>query len=503
MQAMAEPVTATVEAADLSDRPSISRFAQLMARVSRARDADQVMDLFLEAMGETAHDSGHCLLSLSVEGGGGFRVLRHLAPGGVEKRGSSAGDEGDASRVKRGGFLGTLITEGEPRLWRWLDVPDDPAMGGALADYGSGMAAPVYVDGRVAQWTLIFSGQGDAFSESDLEGLVLRANLLQATLRSLQAAQQLRKAHEDARREVEHIAAIQQALLPATLPRIPGLRMAASYETFDRAGGDLYLVQPLDRTRRDGDGRTGGGAEHGDACTGEGDRRWAIMVADAAGHGPAAAVLMAMVESIVAAFPGQPTGPGEILGFANRHLAIKRIEGTFVTAVLAIYDPTTQRLTYANAGHPPPLIRRPHDLPGVAKRQRRGEGEASVSRLDAVGSLPLGIDVDERYEEASILLARGETVALYTDGIFEARSPGGDMFGVAGVERALRECRGTAGCFVATLGSQLRAFQGRGRPEDDQTMLALEGVEIAPPRRSRSRGRAVDGTPRPGITFRQ
>lgn len=456
----------------------MSQFAQLMARVSRARDADQVMDLFLATMRVASENRGRSVLTLGVTGGGTFRVLRHLT---AEGRDVTPAEATEASAL-RGGFMGALLAGGEPRLWPLLEVWDDPAVGSVLAGYRSGIAAPVYSDGRVTQWVLVFAGVEDAFEEAELEGLVLRANLLEATLRSLRVAQQLRKVHEDARREVEHIEAIQKALLPTTLPRIPGLRMAASYEAYDRAGGDLYLVQPLDRTRRNSEAKGEPVETEGDACDGEGDGRWAIMVADAAGHGPAAAVLMAMVESIVAAFPGQPTGPGEILSFANRHLAAKNIEGTFVTAVLAIYDPRTQQLTYANAGHPPPLIRRPHESPGS---RRPGDGDVTLARLDAVGSLPLGIEIGERYEEAAVTLARGETVAFYTDGVLEARTPGGEMFGVAGVERVLRECRGTAGCFVATLGSQLRAFQGRGRPEDDQTILAIEGVEIAKPRRGR------------------
>ena len=135
-----------------------------------------------------------------------------------------------------------------------------------------------------------------------------------------------------------------------------------------------------------------------------------------------------------------------------------------MTAFLAIYDPPARRLTYARAGHNPPLLKNP----GV---------EGSVHRLDAVGGIPLGVSDHVKYDERTIELKSGQTVVLYTDGISEARGPDGTMFGVEGIERALAECTGDPDCVVQSISDPLHRHAGTVRPSDDQTILALR-VEV-------------------------
>src|SRR6185503_9039699 len=95
----------------------------------------------------------------------------------------------------------------------------------------------------------------------------------------------------------ESIAKIQRTLLPLDLPQIPGLSIATSYETFDTAGGDLYdftvlPTPPEGPTRFDG---------------------WiAMVIADASGHGPASAVMTAMFNTLLYAYPRQGKGPGDV-----------------------------------------------------------------------------------------------------------------------------------------------------------------------------------------------
>jgi sigma-B regulation protein RsbU (phosphoserine phosphatase) len=348
--------------------------------------------------------------------------------------------------VHRGGFFGRIIGTTFPELFHHVDVRDDPVIGNALAGYGSLMSIPLLDDGEPVNWTVFLRESPEGFTVDDLEQAILRVNLVGTAVKNALIARDLQRAHARIRAEVEHIAAIQRALLPQPIPDIPGLSIAASYQTFDQAGGDYYDFRPL-RASADGSAVDPNGP-------------WGVLIGDASGHGPAAAVVMAMLHAILHAYPHPPQGPAEMLEHANEHLASKRIENSFVTAFLAVYDPSTRRLTYARAGHDPPLFR------------SAGAG-ASIRRLDDVGGVPLGVIAPARYEEATIQLQPGQTLLLYTDGVTDARGPDGSMFGVGGIERALADCAGEPSRVVASIADPLTRHEGGIRPGDDQTIVAI------------------------------
>ena len=257
---------------------------------------------------------------------------------------------------------------------------------------------------------------------------------------------QLQQANAWIQREVDQIAEIQRSLLPEGVPQIPGLEIAAHYETFDRAGGDLYAFIS-DPDQKDDPDRTRG-----------------ILVADAAGHGPAAAVITAMLHTMVHTYPKHPDGPAEVLEYANHHLAAKHIVGTFVTAVFAFYNPLDRTLQFCCAGHPPPVL-----------KLSPGSGN-DVTRLDQASHLPLGIVEHVGYKDASITLQSGQTVVLYTDGITEANGPNGKMFGIEGIESAVQGCTGEPDCIVNSISDALKAHQAGERPNDDQTIVVIKQV---------------------------
>jgi sigma-B regulation protein RsbU (phosphoserine phosphatase) len=169
---------------------------------------------------------------------------------------------------------------------------------------------------------------------------------------------------------------------------------------------------------------------------------------------------MAMLHAILHAYPHPPQGPAEMLEHANRHLASKRIDASFVTAFLAVYDPAQRTLTYARAGHDPPLIR------------AAGPG-AEIRRLDDVGGIPLGVLDPVSYDEATVQLRPGHTLLLYTDGITDARGPDGSMFGLGNVEQALAACEGEPGSVLASIMDPLARHESGIRPGDDQTVVAI------------------------------
>ncbi len=314
-------------------------------------------------------------------------------------------------------------------------------------------AVPVLDPQMPINWVILLHPSPGYFNVEQLEALILRANLVGAVSKGLWMSQQLAAANSQIAREIEQIARIQRTLLPAQLPEIPGLSIAAHYETFDRAGGDLY-----DFARLEGDPTT------------PDDDRWAILIADASGHGPAAATVCAIVHSILHAYPKEPAGTAELLKHVNRHLCAKQIESSFVTAFLAFYQAGTRELVYARAGHNPPL------LISALEEKGHGPGRGVIRELDAARGLPLGIDVDAAFSEDRLVLAPGQMVLLYTDGVTEARNSAGDMLGTEGIERALASCDDGAQAAVRCLTEAVLAHLGSEKAGDDQTILVLEGV---------------------------
>jgi sigma-B regulation protein RsbU (phosphoserine phosphatase) len=432
---------------DISGNPRIPIFMEMVGELSRAAEPKQVLKAFSDGLRRMNGPRGYVSISTRGLRPGKYKITRLLTDPNQHIEDADPWRTWNAIPVQRGGFFGEIIRNAYPELIHHLYLRDDPVVGDALAKYGSMMAIPLFENGEPLNWSIQLREEAEGFTEAELEESILRANLGGATVRNVMITQQLRQANERIRNEIEQIAKIQRALLPQTLPSMPGLSIAASYETFDTAGGDMYDLQVLRRPV------SVGGAPTQEVL--------AMLIADAAGHGPAAAVVSAMLNAILHAYPASNDGPAAILRHANRHLHAKQIDGMFVTAFMAMFDPSARTLVYARAGHNPPLLK------------NAGSGGA-VHRLDAVGGMPLGITSDIDYETGTITLQRGQTLVLYTDGIVEAMNPQREMFGVEGIERALEICTGEPQCVINSITTALREHEAGVRPADDQTIVALK-----------------------------
>ncbi|MHC4946728.1 MAG: PP2C family protein-serine/threonine phosphatase [Planctomycetota bacterium] len=437
-----EEVLAGMACVDTSGNPRIPMLMEMVGALSRAREPADVLRTFGAGMSRLYGPRGYVSLSTRGLAPGEYRVTRLMTE--MDPDALAAADvwaAPDALPVHRGGFFGEIIRTAYPEIIHHLTLRDDPVVGNELAGFGSLMAVPLFDDGEPLNWAITLRREPEGFTEEELEAQIIRANLVGGTVKNTVMARELRAAHGSIRREMEQIGRIQRALLPSRLPDIPGVSIAASYETFDTAGGDMY-----DFERLDGDGD---------------EAPWAVLIADASGHGPAAATVVAMLNGILYAAPRADFAPARILAFANRHLHAKRLESTFVTALLGVYDPPTRRFTYARAGHDPALLMTPRD------------GELHSSRLDGVGGVPLGVLEEAEYETQTVQLERGQTLVLYTDGITEAVDPSGRQFGLRGIERSLTECTGAPDCAINHIAGALRAHQAGHPPKDDQTIIAI------------------------------
>lgn len=267
---------------------------------------------------------------------------------------------------------------------------------------------------------------------------------LQQTLISLQPDptedSPLTRALTELDRERQAVGEIQRSFLPASLPEIPGFEMSTYYRPSEHASGDYYDVVPL-----------------------IGDQ-WGFVMADVAGHGTPAAVIMAVMRTLIhAELPSnRDKSASEFLEHVNRVMSETYLRnGRFVTVWAAVLDPVSRRLTYASAGHNPP-------------RLLRG---GSVLALGVASGLPLGIDLAATYEDEGITLEAEDLLVIYTDGITEAMRPGIDgleLFGTERLDRVLSECGSDrAGDCTDRVIKAIAAFTNGAAPTDDQTMLIL------------------------------
>ncbi|MDQ2713873.1 MAG: SpoIIE family protein phosphatase [Chloroflexota bacterium] len=225
---------------------------------------------------------------------------------------------------------------------------------------------------------------------------------------------------------------IQQALLPKDVPDLPGWHIATYYQPSREVGGDFYDFLPFD------------------------DDRLGIIIGDATDKGMPAALVMATTCTMLRTAALDTLSPGDVLARVNELLYMRIPARMFVTCFYAILDPRNGSLRYANAGHEWPY--------------RRHNG--SVSELQATG-MPLGMMPGSCYDEQEVILAPGESVLLYSDGLVEAHNTRRDMFGLPQIA-ALAGTQPGGTALIDDLLSALTAFTGKGwEQEDDVTLVTL------------------------------
>ncbi len=252
------------------------------------------------------------------------------------------------------------------------------------------------------------------------------------TIQRLSREVQMRLAQIE--RELSVVRGVQQSLLPQTLPEIPGLLLAAYYETSRHAGGDYYDIVPIP------------------------GNRWGIMVADVSGHGAAAAVVMAMTRAVFHAKPELHDSPAKLLQFINEHFRYMWGAARFVTALYCVYDANARTLQMACAGHCPPLLYR--------------AGTRRVEVLPCNRVVPLIIHELTDVPVSQVELLPNDRLLLYTDGITERFDPSKEEFGLERLRQALVETvEHTASGSIEGIMARVRAHAMEKPPGDDQTLL--------------------------------
>ncbi|MEM7811236.1 MAG: SpoIIE family protein phosphatase [Planctomycetota bacterium] len=288
----------------------------------------------------------------------------------------------------------------------------------------------------------------DVIGVIQLDSLNPRVRFREEDLDLLQAvAGQAALAYETARYHLSHMlkvkqdnelgiaTTVQRTLLPETLPQVDGYSFAAAYHAAQAVGGDYYDCFTLP---------TG---------------HVVISFGDVAGKGVPGALIMSRLASCVQNVLRYEQDCAKAFADINAHMCAKMAEGRFVTYVLAVLDPPSGRVTFANGGHMPLLL-------------RHADGRVDSIGEDKIG-LPIGIVDGFEYETTTFTLGPGETVLIVTDGVDEAMNPAGELYTKERVDEFLEVHNENAASLVEDLLTDVRRHADGREQNDDITLLAF------------------------------
>ncbi len=256
------------------------------------------------------------------------------------------------------------------------------------------------------------------------------ARLLAAVRAQVDAGRRARRA-ERLERDARDV---QRRLLARPAPKVAGYDVGVAWRFAERLGGDAYEVAPLP------------------------DGRLAVAIADVCGKGTPAALLMASAHATLRDLIGLALDPDEVCARLDRELSPRLAPERFVSLVYAVLDARGGALSYANAGHPPPLLL---------------GADGSVARLERGGPV-LGIVDGACYETDGVPLRAGDRLVLFTDGVVEASAARGEM----GDARLVEGLRGMRAMSAAEAAGAVLAmavdFAGGGPLADDATVVIVD-----------------------------
>jgi serine phosphatase RsbU (regulator of sigma subunit) len=280
-------------------------------------------------------------------------------------------------------------------------------------------------------------GDREALWLHEKQALVAALAVQQAQLErmraELQAAQGIIAEHQRVQRDLAMAHQIQHQMLPDVFPDVPGLALAATTLPTRGIGGDFYDVVRLER------------------------HRVGLLLGDVAGTGIQAALEMARLMGDFRACVRACAEPQGVMQTLNRWWCQRHTRvSSFVTVQYVVLDLAARRLQFICAGHPPIL-------------RRRANGH--VEPLGAAPNIPLGIEERFPYYQETCTFAPGDTLLLYSDGVYERQSPQGERLGLPRLQELLSAAPTHPEAILHTIHTALTTFGDVRRLHDDTTLL--------------------------------
>lgn len=263
------------------------------------------------------------------------------------------------------------------------------------------------------------------------------SRLLRKLRTQIEQGQERRRQHireHQLQSELNEAREIQRGLMPRRMPNLPGFSLASAWQPAHDVSGDYLAAFKLNETHA------------------------ALCVADVAGKGLPAALLMSNMQAALKSLASDHISPSELCARLNEIMCGNTPLRKFVTAFYSDLDVARRRLTYTNAGHNPPMLMR-----------RNGECE----RLDEGGPV-IGAFTRSRYDQREIELSAGDKLLVFTDGVTEARDESGEEFGEERLRHCLRSYRGGNAAELRTLIlNEVTEFCGHKFDDDATLMVAI------------------------------
>jgi len=260
-----------------------------------------------------------------------------------------------------------------------------------------------------------------------------RRELARLAVRETQAQRVIATQFHEQEHEIAEARAIQEGFLPKEIPQLAGYEIAGAWQSARVVGGDYFDVLPF------------------------GEEACGLCIADVAGKGLPAALLMSNLQAAVRGLASPSLRPDELCLRLNALLCRNMASDRFVTLFYAQLDGPTRRLRYASAGHNPPFVLR---RDGSHERLREGGGV-------------LGVFANQKFESGAVQLQSGDRIVLYTDGVTEVCNAEEEEFGEERLLSVLRENRGQSAVEIQKRILQAASEFSRGIWRDDATLLVV------------------------------
>ncbi|PLX75855.1 MAG: stage II sporulation protein E [Desulfuromonas sp.] len=358
------------------------------------------------------------------------------------QRGMSSKHFGESERnLSMDTFIGETFLTNQVSVVNDTDFMSKPKTAAIIHREGirSLAHAPITIEGESIGVLSAFSRSAKGiFTDEFVELFTSLAGLVGVAWRNDEQTGRLIAAREQ-QRELAIAKNIQLGLLPTSIPQIPAISLAGLCLPAKDVGGDYYDFLCHDDNRLD------------------------LVIADVSGHNIGAALIMAETRSMIRSRSNQLVSPVELMTDLNQTLYddLTRAE-LFITMFYMQFDPKTRLARFSSAGHSPPVY------------YQRSNRQCLL--LDAEG-LIIGVKRDFPYEQQEIILAEGDLLLLYTDGIIEASNDLGEMFGEQRLMGLVQEHHLLpAQEIIESIIQQVRLFSGRHHFNDDVSLVVMKIV---------------------------
>ena len=387
--------------AGLSTIDKLRMLLDITKTISRSLDLDEVLNLVMDTLD-----------SLIPYDAAGIYLVKCSQPlaewdGAVDEtcvfhtqavRGYDIDDLQELHLKMGEGLIGHVAVTGKPYVSH--DVGQDRRYINARPRTQSEMVAPIVSNNEVIGVFDLESDELDAYTNDDLEVLMLLASQVAIIIEKVMLHEQLIE-KQRLETQLEVARQVQLQLLPGRDPQLEGYDISAYNFPTEEVSGDYYDWVRIY------------------------DDQIGMVIADVSGKGVPAALLMAFLRASLRAATHIGYAPHISMSKVN-YLLWESIErNQFVTAFYGILDATNRTLAYSNAGHSPALLMK---MDGTVRFEERG-------------GVPLGMFRDSRYYEYFETIEPGEAFILYTDGVTEAMSPTAEEYGRERLVAAVRQCR--------------------------------------------------------------